>query len=201
MLRKLQRSRCEGFPSELPGEAAAGEGLAAVAGPSPALCQPRTGQRNWGPVPPQFLYLGATPHQRHQVSIDIIRISLGGVRESCCLMPFGRVGPAPYIGSPAELASPCLAPFLQGTAPPCSTWPLFLQALRHFCSVRGPRLRSASLRSVLGKNAAEPSGQPGSSRPGCWRSVCLSAFPKGTLAARHTLRRRNPQCKAFGHQR
>ncbi len=49
MLRKLQRSRCEGFPFELPGEAAAGEGLAAVAGLPPALCQPHTGLRNWGP--------------------------------------------------------------------------------------------------------------------------------------------------------
>ena len=44
--------QCGGPAFELPGEAAAGEGLAAVAGPSPALCQPRTGQRNWGPVPP-----------------------------------------------------------------------------------------------------------------------------------------------------
>ena len=40
---------CEGPPFELPGEAAAGKGLAAVAGPSPALCQPRAGQRNWDP--------------------------------------------------------------------------------------------------------------------------------------------------------
>ncbi len=40
---------CEGLPFELPGEAAAGKGLAAVAGPSPALCQPRAWQRNQGP--------------------------------------------------------------------------------------------------------------------------------------------------------
>lgn len=40
---------CECPTSELPVEAAAGEGLAAVAGPSPALCQPRAGQRNRGP--------------------------------------------------------------------------------------------------------------------------------------------------------
>ena len=50
---------CEGPPFELPGEAAAGKGLAAVAGPSPALCQPRTGQRNWGPAPPN----SSTPAQ------------------------------------------------------------------------------------------------------------------------------------------
>ena len=43
---------CEGPPFALPGAAAAGKGLAAVAGPSPALCQPRAGQRNWGPAPP-----------------------------------------------------------------------------------------------------------------------------------------------------
>ena len=32
-----------------PGGTPAGKGLRAVAGPSPALCQPRTGQRNRGP--------------------------------------------------------------------------------------------------------------------------------------------------------
>lgn len=41
--------RCGGPTFEFPGEAAAGEGLAAVAGTVPALCQPRTGQRNRGP--------------------------------------------------------------------------------------------------------------------------------------------------------
>ena len=41
--------RCGGPTFEFPGEAAAGEGLAAVAGLHPALCQPRTGQRNRGP--------------------------------------------------------------------------------------------------------------------------------------------------------
>ena len=48
----LRRQSAEVIPSNLPGEAAAGEGLAAVAGPSPALCQPRTWQRNRGPAPP-----------------------------------------------------------------------------------------------------------------------------------------------------
>jgi len=55
------------------------------------------------------------------------------------------------------------------------TWPLFLQALRHFCSAGGPRVRSASLRSVLGKNAAKPSGRPGHGRPGRWRRQCQSS--------------------------
>jgi len=50
-----------------------------------------------------------------------------------------------------------------------NTWPLFLQALRHFCSAGGPRVRSASLRSVLGKNAAKPSGRPGSGPAARWR--------------------------------
>ena len=40
---------CEGCISDLPGEAASGEGLAAVVGLHPALCQPRAGQRNRGP--------------------------------------------------------------------------------------------------------------------------------------------------------
>ena len=52
MLSWLRRQGAEVPPSNIPGEAAAGEGLAAVAGLHPALCQPRTGQRNWGPVPP-----------------------------------------------------------------------------------------------------------------------------------------------------
>ena len=51
-VKKAPSEGCEGFPFDLPGEAAAGKVLAAVAGPSPALCQPRTWQRNWGPVPP-----------------------------------------------------------------------------------------------------------------------------------------------------
>jgi len=45
----LPRQGAEGIPSNLPGDAAAGEGLAAVAGNVPALCQPRTVYRNWGP--------------------------------------------------------------------------------------------------------------------------------------------------------
>ena len=45
----LPRQGAEGIPSNLPGDAAAGEGLAAVAGSVPALCQPRTVYRNWGP--------------------------------------------------------------------------------------------------------------------------------------------------------
>ena len=40
---------CECCTSNLPGEAAAGKGLAAVVGLHPALCQPRAGQRNRGP--------------------------------------------------------------------------------------------------------------------------------------------------------
>ena len=36
-------------------------------------------------------------------------------------------------------------------------------------------MRSASLRSVLGKNAAKPSGRPGHGRPGRWRRQCQSS--------------------------
>ena len=52
---------------------------------------------------------------RHQVAIDNSR-----EEGQCCAWSLAeraaelRVGPAPYIGSPAELASPCPAPFLQG---------------------------------------------------------------------------------------
>ena len=61
---------------------------------------------------------------RHQVVIDNSR-----GEGQCCAWSLAeraaklRVGPAPYIGSPAELASPCPAPFLQGTATPCLSLP------------------------------------------------------------------------------
>ena len=51
---------------------------------------------------------------------------------------------------------------------------LFLQGLAPLRLVRGPRVRSASLRSVLGSRAQDPSGQSGGSRSGCWRRECQS---------------------------
>ena len=79
MLRKLQRSQCEGFPPELPGEAAAGKGLAAVAGPSPALCQPRAVQRNRGPNFPN----SSTTAQLRISSINTQPASPASTRKQC----------------------------------------------------------------------------------------------------------------------
>ncbi len=67
---------CECPTSELPGEAAAGKGLAAVVGLHPALCQPRTGQRNRGPnfpnsstsVPPRITIVLLDRHLPHSAS-------------------------------------------------------------------------------------------------------------------------------------
>ena len=61
-----------------------------VTGP---LSAPRRAEES-GPQFPQFLYLGAAPHQRSQYATDISRLNLGAVRASCRLMPFGRVAVA-----------------------------------------------------------------------------------------------------------
>jgi|GEM_PF-4315326 len=72
IIRCYVRSICHRFPL-CPDESAAGRELAAVAGLHPALCQPRTGLRNWGPnfpncsapVPPRIpasRFKGHYPH-------------------------------------------------------------------------------------------------------------------------------------------
>ena len=68
---------CEGPSFELPCEAAAGEGLAAVAGPSPALCQPRAGQRNRGPNFPN----SSTPAQLRISGINMQPASPASTRK------------------------------------------------------------------------------------------------------------------------
>ena len=75
------------------------------------------------------------------------------------------VAPSPEVSSPASGPAHFLRSRSSVRLRRGQTWLLFLQALRHFCSAGGPRVRSASLRSVLGKNAAKPSGQPGHSAP------------------------------------
>ena len=105
---------CEGFPFDLPGEAAAGEGLAAVAGPSPALCQPRTGQRNWGPVPPN----SSTPVQVRISCISMQPASHASTIVRCevpaALGASLGVGPAPKVVCQSESATPPSSPFLRG---------------------------------------------------------------------------------------
>ena len=64
------------------------------------------------------------------------------------------VGPAPPVVCQAEPATPLPAPFLRGTAPPCSNLPAIPPHLR----------REESRRKC--------SGQAGGSRPGCWRRHC-----------------------------
>ena len=58
-----------------------------VTGPLPA---PHRAEE-LGPRTPQFLYSGASPHQRHQYATGISRINQEAVPGSCRLMPFGRV--------------------------------------------------------------------------------------------------------------
>ena len=106
-----------------------------------------------------------------------------------CRLPQLRcwVAPSSKAVCQAKPATPLLLPPLLGKPSACSTWPLFLQALCHFCTAGGPRVRTASLRSVLGKNATEPSGQPEGGPMGRWRSVCPLRYSTG-----HTLRRWEP---------
>ena len=112
------------------------------------------------------------------------------VRASCRLPQLRCwVAPSSKAVCQAKPATPLLLPPLLGKPSACSTWPLFLQALCHFCSAGGPRVRSASLRSVLGKNATEPSGQPEGGPMGRWRSVCPLRYSTG-----HTLRRWGSVC-------
>ena len=105
---------CESFPFDLPGEAAAGEGLAAVAGPSPALCQPRTGQRNWGPAPPN----SSTPVQLRISCINTRLPSPVSTRKEsenpAALGASLGVGPVPKVVCQSESATPPSSPFLQG---------------------------------------------------------------------------------------
>ena len=152
MLRKLQRSQCEGFPPELPGEAAAGEGLAAVAGPSPALCQPRTGLRNWGPAPPQLLRSGADPLEQYQDFNGISRINLSAARASCRLMPFGRVAPS---------VTPC-----GRTSRPQRVKSLRSKVEFNLAAIPPHRSREESRLPC--------SGRPGHGRPGRWRRLYQS---------------------------
>lgn len=106
--------QCKGPTFELPGEAAAGEGLAAVAGPPPALCQPRTGQRNWGARGPN----SSTPVQLRISVINTRPVSPASALVQCedpaALGASLGVGPAPKAVCQSESATPPLAPFLRG---------------------------------------------------------------------------------------
>ena len=105
---------CEGFPFDLPGEAAAGEGLAAVAGPSPALCQPRTEQRNRGPNFPnssttaQFR-ISVVNMQPPSPASAIVRCEV-----PAALIASLGVGPAPKVVCRNMSATPPSSPFLLG---------------------------------------------------------------------------------------
>ena len=147
--------RREGPTFELPGEAAAGKGLAAVAGPSPALCQPRTGQRNWGPAPPN----SSTTAQLRISVVNMQSPSPASTRKKCghpaALGASLGVGPAPKAVCQSESATPPLAPFLRGTASPwsipvcCSSTPCDLStSVRSSPCVR-IRSRNAVVRTRL----------------------------------------------------
>ena len=119
-------------------------------------------------------------------------ISVRAVRASCRLTQL-RCWVVPGRDSSSSASSVRRVPSLHSSVRlrRGQTWPLFLQALRHFCSAGGPRVRSASLRSVLGKNAAKPSGQPGHGRPGRWRRHC----PSSRLCSRGQAPSTKPCCQ------
>ena len=174
-----------------------------MAGPSPALCQPRAGQRNRGPNFPK----SSTTAQPRTASVLLYRYlphsASVPARASCRLTQLRCwVAPSPEVSSPASGPAHFLRSRSSVRLRRGHTWPLFLQALRHFCSAGGPRVRTASLRSVLGENAAKPSGRPGHGRPGRWRRQCQSSrLCSAAYAAAQNLRC-PPQTARFSpHQR
>ncbi len=94
---------CEGCTSDIPGEAAAGKGLAAVAGFAPGpLPAPRRAEES-GPQFPQFLYLGAATHSRSASRPASPAFSVRGLRASCRLTQLRCwVAPSPEVSSPAS---------------------------------------------------------------------------------------------------
>ena len=84
-------------------------------------------------------------------------------------------------------------PLLQGTASPCSTWPLFLQALCLFRLVRGPRFAAvrARLQSHKAFRAArtQPSRRLAQSMPVSQRTMRQSRLP--------ALPARTPRCPSY----
>jgi len=130
MLSCSVRSICICFPL-CPDESAAGRELAAVAGPSPALCQPRTGLRNWGPpfpncsapVPPRIpasRFIGHHPHlvpvpREHPAASRTCRCWVVPGRDSSASASSVRRVPSFHSKVSLRLGYP---------------WPLFLQGLR-----------------------------------------------------------------------
>ena len=114
-VKKAPSVRCEGYPFELPGEAAAGKAL--PAGRDHPSLKPGAPHfaRGYISVSASSGAQSAAPHHQHQYSTD--RSPPGAsaqFEQPAALIASLGVGPAPYIGSPAELASPCPAPFLRG---------------------------------------------------------------------------------------
>ena len=118
---------CECPTSELPGEAAAGEGLAAVVGLHPALCQAPRRAEELGPQFPQFLYLGAVTHS-HSASRPVSpAFGVQTVRASCRLTQL-RCWVVPGRDSSSSASSVRRVPSLHSSVSLrlVYTWPLFL---------------------------------------------------------------------------
>ena len=150
-----------------------------MAGPSPALCQPRAVQRNRGP---NFPNSSTTAQLRINV-INTRPPSPASTKKECedpaALGASLGVGPAPKAVCQNESATPPLAPFLRGTAPPCVyLWALF----RHTSAGKNPA------RSVSGtQSAAVPAA--GADSVSHRRSVRQLTSPPRIRAASHRLRR------------
>ena len=114
-VKKAPSEGCEGFPFELPGEAAAGKALP-VGRDHPSL-KPGAPHfaRGYISVGANSRAQSAAPHHRHQYSTDS---SPPGASVQCgqpaALIASLGVGPAPKVVCPPRLATPPLAPFLQG---------------------------------------------------------------------------------------
>jgi|GEM_PF-6788519 len=165
--------KCKHPPGRGGGRKGTGGSGRLAPGPLPA---PRRAEES-GPQFPQFLYRGAATH-----SVCASRPSSPALRASASasiLPPYAaklRVGPVPKVGSPGKLASPPLAPFLQGKPTAC----LYLAAIPPGLSAaplaRGPRdclrFRYGNTPVRARSGTEKPSGRPGSGRPGRWRRQC-----------------------------
>ena len=143
-----------------------------MAGPSPALCQPRAVQRNRGPNFPN----SSTTAQLRISNINTQPASPASPRKECedpaALGASLGVGPEPKVVCQNKSATPPSSPFLQGKPLACLS-PAAIPP--HLC-------RDESRQKC--------SGQPGYGRPGRWRRQCQSS----RLCSPAFASAQNPRC-------
>ena len=111
-------------------------------------------------------------------------------RKSAALGASLGVGPAPPVVCQAEPATPLPAPFLRGTAPPCSNLPAIppgLASLRlRKCRVAFEQHGCSAPSTLACLQLAKPSGQAGHSRPLPLPAVGADSVSHRRSALRHS---------------